>query len=507
MGVIRTADTARGDKARVGFAERLDALTPEKRALLSDALRKRRSAGIPRRRDIGPAPLSFSQQRIWFLDQWDPGAPTWNGARAMRMLGELDVDALQAAFEGVVERHESLRTVFPGEGREPRQVVLEDWAVRVPVVDLGDLPPDERERELPRLLREEARRTFDLRTDVTLRPTLFRLGSREHVLMIALHHISFDASSDPVLNREVAELYGAFRAGRPPRLPELPIQYADFAAWQRTRLQGEVLDDLVTYWRAQLAGVPARLRLPTDRARPAVQRHEGSHHYVSFDPALGRTLGELARAEGATIFMAFLAAFDTLLYRFTGQEDILVGSPIANRNHRELEGLIGFFSNTLVLRNRLGGNPSFRELLRRVRENAVGAYAHQELPFEKLVETLRVPRDPSYNPLFQVNFRAQAANAETLQLPGLTATPIAVDLSFSRFDLALELQVAKDALTGYFEYDVALLDLATIERLAADFAALLRELVRAPDAPILALGGARSSGRAKTAGRIPRGTH
>lgn len=495
------------------LSQRLESLTPEQRALLKAALRKRTGAapdGIPRRGEPGPAPLSFSQQRMWFLDQWEPGAPAHNGARALRLVGEgLDVDALRKALTTVVERHEILRTIYIVEGREPRQVALEEWSLELPVVDLQGLAPAERELELARLLREKSRLSFDLRADLMLRPTVFRLGSDEHVLLLAAHHIAFDAGSDRALNRELVELYDAYCGGRAHQLPELPIQYADFAVWQRERLQGELFDNLVTYWRAQLEDAPTRLRLPTDRARPPVQQHVGSHHYISFDGQLGKAIADLSRREGVTAFMALLAAFDVLLYRFTGQDDILVGSPIAGRNHVELEELIGFFTNTLVLRSRVGGNPSFRELLQRVRESALGAYAHQDLPFEKLVETLRVPRDPSFNPIFQVNFRAHATRPEVLALPGLTTTPIAVDLGFSRFDLALELQIDDDAVSGYFEYDEDLFDLATVEALAGDLELLLNRIALDPDLPILTLassGGRSATAHPKGSGRIPRST-
>lgn len=495
-----------------GLSQRIDSLTPEKRALLKETLRKRGAASgsIPRRRESGSAPLSFSQQRMWFLDQWEPGSPAHNGARALRLMGDgLDVDALRRALTVVFERHEILRTVYVVEGREPKQVALQEWSLALPVVDLQGVASAEREVELARLLRKESRRPFDLGTDLMLRPILFRLGPSEHVLLLAAHHIAFDGASDRVFNRELAELYDAYRTGRPVDLPKLPIQYADFAAWQRERLQGKVLDELITYWRAQLEGSPIRLRLPTDRVRPPVQQHRGSHHYLSFDGELGSALAELSRREGATVFMALLAAFDVLLYRFTGQDDIVVGAPIANRNHVQLEGLIGFFTNTLVLRNRVGGNPSFRELLKRVRESALGAYAHQDLPFEKLVESLQVPRDPSFNPVFQVNFRAHAARPDLLELPGLTTTPIAVDLGFSRFDLALELQIEATAVSGYFEYDEDLFDVATVEALVCDLEQILQRVTLDPDTPILTLASGSARGGAglsrNTGRRIPRG--
>ena len=325
--------------------------------------------------------------------------------------------------------------------------------------------------------------------------------------MLAIHHIAFDASSDRVLNRELGELYDAHVAGRAPDLPELPIHYADFSVWQRERLQGSVLEDLVSYWRGALADAPERLRLPTDRARASVQRHRGVHRHVSFDRGLGAAVTELARRQGVTPFMTLLAAFDTFLYGLTGQEDIVVGSPVAGRNHVEIEGLIGFFTNTLVLRNRLIGNPTFQELLVRVRTSTAEALAHQDLPFEKLVESLRVRRDPSFNPLFQVNFRAQTQPRELLQLSGLqTIGAVPVDIGFSRFDLALELQIDGSELNGYFEYDEELFDAATIDELAASFKELVGRIVAAPESPVLALI-PHQARRPATRSPIPRTPH
>ncbi len=490
------------------LARRVGSLSPRELAELREALRRRASStGIPRRTGGGPAPLSFSQQRMWFLDQWEPGSPTNNGARALRLEGDLDTDALARGLSAVVERHEILRTRYTVEEREPVQAPIEDWSLELPVVDLAGVAADSRDAELARLLREASRRGFDLGADLMLRPTLFRLSPTEHVLLLSLHHIAFDAASDRVFNRELAELYRAFVEGRTPQLPELPIQYADYAVWQRQRLQGPVLEKLLSYWKGALADAPERLRLPTDHARPAVQGHRGEHRYVSFDGALGADIAALARQEGVTVFILLLAAFNTLLYRFTGQEDILVGSPFAGRNETELEGLIGFFTNTLVLRNRLAGNPTFRELLTRVRESTVGALAHQDMPFEKLVESLQVRRDPSFNPLFQVNFRANAQERQLLQLPGVrTAGSIDIDIGFSRFDLALELQIEGGELGGYFEYDEDLFDAATIDSLAADFEQLVRKVVVSPETPILALV-PRRAGAGQKRSPIPRTSH
>ncbi len=465
-----------------------EALSPAKRALLERALlRRRETAGaeleIRRRALPGPAPLSFAQQRMWFLEQWEPGSPTFNGARALRLRGAIDVAALERSLRSVIERHESLRTVVVP-GAEPLQMALEEWSFELAVVP-G--PNASGTGELGVLLRELARKAFDLTADLMLRATLVPLAAEDHVLLLVMHHIAADAHSDGVLFAELAECYEAARDGRAPRLAELPIQYADYAVWQRERLQGDLLEELRSYWARTLEGAPELLRLPTDRPRLAVQRHEGSHHSFVLDRRLADDLLALGQEEGATLFITMLGAFATLLYRLSGEEDIVIGSPIANRNNLELQGLIGFFTNTLALRTRLGGNPSFREVLRRARSGALGAYAHQDLPFEKVVETVAPKRDPGHNPLFQVNFRAQASERPTLKLAGVEIEPIAVDIGFSRFDLALELELGVEALAGYFEYDRDLFDTASIFGFEESLRALLTQVVERPDAPILAL--------------------
>ena len=424
---------------------------------------------------------------MWFLQQWDPAAPTFNGCRAVRLRGELDPDALRRALVLLVERHDTLRTVFVMNSREPLQVALETWSLDIPFVDLVEAGPGEREETLRRLLREQSRQPFDLARDVTLRATLFRLGPDEHVLLLRLHHIAADGFSDGALNADLAAAYEAYRAGREPDLPGLPIRYADFALWERERLTGDRLDGLLAYWVRQLEGAPPLLRLPTDRPRPDVQRHEGSHLPLTLDARLGEALAELGRAEGATFFMAALAAFATLLYRVSGEDDVVVGSPIANRTAGELRSLVGFFCNTVALRLRLVGNPTFREVVGRSREAVLGAVAHQELPFEKVVEALRLPRDASRNPLFQVNLRAEAGPRSVLRLVGLESEPVEVDIGYSRFDLALELQAEPGVLGGYVEYDRDLFDAATVDGIAGDFEALLEQVVADPDTPVLAL--------------------
>jgi non-ribosomal peptide synthetase component F len=286
---------------------------------------------------------------------------------------------------------------------------------------------------------------------------------------------------------ELAELYAALVRGAEPELAELPLQYADFAVWQRSHLVGPRLEELVEYWRDELSGAPHLLHLPLDGPRQSPQRHDGRHHPVSIGGGLAPAVVAFGRAAGATPYMTLLAAFGVLLYRITGQDDVVVGSPIANRVRPELERLVGFFSNTVALRLRLSGNPSFREVVQRTRATSVEAYAHQELPFERVVEELQVPRDARYNPIFQVNFRAQAEERRPLELLGLESTPVSIDIGFSRFDLALELQLERDRVSGYIEYDLDLFEESTVAALAGDIEGTLGQLVREPDRSILEL--------------------
>ena len=352
------------------------------------------SAGPSRRDRSRPAPLSFSQLRLWFLQQWEPEAPTFNAVRALRLHGALDVDALQRALGTLVERHEALRTVFrAARGGEPYQLVLDPPGLDLPLVDLSAHPPHERDEHLQRQLRELSRQPFDLTTDLMLRTTLFRLGEQEHVLMLRMHHIAGDAASMAVMYSELGPLYEADRSGRPHGLPDPPIQFGDFAVWQRERLQGPFLSELMQYWVGRLEAAPPLLALPTDRPRREVQRHDGAHRHFSLPDTISAGIDSLAREERATMYMVTLAAFVTFLYRLSGQDDIVVGSPMANRTHAELTRLVGFVTNTVALRVRLDGNPSFREILRRTREVAVGAYTHQEMPFEQVVTALI--RDPA----------------------------------------------------------------------------------------------------------------
>jgi amino acid adenylation domain-containing protein len=474
------------------LADRIAALSPDARArleayLLQDTVGKTAGRGIPRVSTSPPHPLSFAQQRLWFLEQLEPESPLYNVHAAFRVQGALDVAALQTALDQVVARHEALRTTFAAPDGQPVQVVGPPRPVALAVVDLTTQPAAEREAACQRCLAAEIRRPFDLTRDLLLRALLVRLGAAEHVLLVAKHHIASDGWSTGVLWRELGLLYAAAAAGRPPALPALPIQYADYAVWQRQWLQGDVLAAQLAYWRARLAGAPASLELPTDRPRPAAQTIRGGHRTRTLPPALRAALEALGRQAGATLFMTLLAAFQTLLARYTGQEEIVVGSPIAGRTRVETEGLIGFFVNTLVLRTDLAGNPPFRELLGRVREGCLGAYAHQELPFEKLVEELQPARSLSQSPLFQVMFILQNAPRTPLALPGLTLTPFRIESGTAKFELSLAVTATEAGLETAAEYNADLFDAATIDRLLGHYQTLLEGIVAAPDRPIGAL--------------------
>jgi amino acid adenylation domain-containing protein len=398
---------------------------------------------------------------------------------------------LAQTLQEVVRRHEALRTTFIAAEGRPVQVIGPARPFALPVVDLGAPPGAEREAEALALAGQEARRPFDLAGGPLLRAALLRLGADEHVLLVTLHHIVADGWSLGVLVREVAALYEAFARGRPAPLPELPIQYADFAHWQRQWLRGEVLEAQLAYWKRQLAGPPAALGLPTDRPRPAVQSYRGARHAFGLPGPLSEALRGLSRREGATPFMTLLAALQALLGRYTGQADVSVGSPVANRNRAETEGLIGFFVNTLVLRTDLSGNPTFRELLGRVRAVALGAYAHQDLPFEQLVGALQPERDLSRSPLFQVLFVLQNAPLPALRLGQLTLSPVEVEGGTAKFDLTLSLMDTGQGLEGALEYNTDLFDAATVARMAEHFQTLLAGIAadagqRLADLPLLA---------------------
>ncbi len=426
----------------------------------------------------GNLPLSFAQQRLWFLDQLEEGSATYNISVALRLIGSLDVTALDMAVQEIVRRHEVLRTSFVMIDGTAVSAMAPTFSVTVPIVDLQMLP--EQSHEVRRLASIEEQRPFDLASGTLLRVTLLRLAEESHVLLVTMHHIVSDGWSIGIFIREMAALYEAFSQGKLSPLPELTIQYADFAHWQRQWLSREVLEVQLNYWRKQLAVFPPLLELPTDKTRPPVQTFQGDIEYFQIDRALTQKLQTLSQKSGATLFMTLLAAFATLLGRYSNQEDILVGSPIANRNRRETESLIGFFVNSLVLRADLQGNPTFQQLLSRVRQVAIDAYAHQDLPFEQLVEALQPERSLSYSPLFQVMFVLHNTPMGKLELPGLTLTPLKNQSATAKFDLTLVIEETEEGLNGEWEYNTDLFDAATIARMAGHFQNLLQEIVANP---------------------------
>jgi amino acid adenylation domain-containing protein len=448
--------------------------------------------------------LSFQQQSLLFFDTLEPDNAIYNAALAVTVSGELDQAALQEALVEVFRRHEALRTVLFWDQSSARQTPLESFDFELPTVDLSGLPAAERQTELEQRLRQVALQPFDLSRDLMLRAVLFRLEPTEHVLLFAPHHVAFDAWAVEVLYRDLSELYRASRDRSSPELPALPMQYRDFARRQRERLQGGRLERELDFWRAQLAGAPTELRLPTDMRRPPLQTFAGATHTAELGPELAGEVRRLCQSEQVTPYMLLLAAFATLLYRRSGQDDILLGGPMANRDDPDLEHLIGFFANTIVVRVRLAGNPRFRDLLSGVRESVLESYEHQEVPLELVVDAVRPARDPSRNPLFQVNFRVRIGPPPVLDLAPARTHSVPVDLGLARFDLALELHLLDDRLTAEFNYNTALFRSETIEGLAADFEALLRESLADPERRLLSLSLPESGATASEESPAPR---
>ncbi|MBW8876934.1 MAG: amino acid adenylation domain-containing protein [Acidobacteria bacterium] len=490
------------------ISARLAGLSPRRRELLLRQLAAKQAPGpadrIPRQprdpQEAGRFPLSFSQLREWILEQLSPGTPAYNMPGGARVLGALDLDALRRAVGEIVRRHESLRTTFQpplqASSGEPVQVVAPEASVAsvnmndLPLLDLSALPPEVREAEAGRLIAVERRLPFDLGRGPLLRFFVLRLGPEDHLAPFSMHHIVSDGWSIGLFFAELVALYEAFSTGLPSPLPELPIQYADFAVWQRERLRGELMAEQVGYWRGQLAGSPPLLPLPTDRPRPPVQRLRGAGEPFALPAELARAARTLAQREGASLFMVLLAAFQALLARWTGEDDVPVGTFTGNRGRAELEKLIGFFINTLVLRTRLEDAPGFDSLVARVRDVTLGAFAHQEVPFEKLLEELRLDRNLSHTPLFQVLFVLQNFPLQAVELSGVRLAPLGGGgpkggtKEHVNFDLELILAEAGDEVQGVTGYNAELFDAGTIERLNRHLAALLAAAVREPQRPM-----------------------
>jgi amino acid adenylation domain-containing protein/FkbH-like protein len=432
-----------------------------------------RATVIPQRSRAESVALGFAQQRLWFLDQLHPESPLYNYPIALHLKGRLNREALQYSLNSILARHEVLRTRFVCREGNPVQIIDPPLSVELPLVDLTQIPKAAREIEAQRLAAIEAKRPFQLAKDSMMRTLLLELEPEEHLLVVTMHHIATDAWSMGIFFHELAAWYEARIAGHTPVMTELPVQYADFAIWQREWLQGEVLENQVAYWKKQLAGATGFLDLPTDRPRPVVQNFRGARQTQQLPGKLTEALKRFSRQEGATPFMTYLAAFKVLLHRYSKQSDILVGCPIAGRTIVETEKLIGFFVNTLVFRTDLSGDPTFKEVLGRVREVAFGAFAHQELPFDKLVEELHPERTTSQVPLIQVMFVFQNAPAQSFNLSGLTLEPVEVSNETAKFDLTLFLEERTQGLTAIWEYNLDLFNEATIKRICGHFVNLL----------------------------------
>ncbi|HEU5383401.1 MAG TPA: amino acid adenylation domain-containing protein [Ktedonobacteraceae bacterium] len=427
-------------------------------------------------------PLSFEQQRLWFFHQLEPHLSLYNVPISHRINGKLDIAALQQSLDEIVDRHEALRTTFAMVDGEPVQVIHDTLHVELPVTNIQALPPLEREAEILRRVEEEALLPFDLAGGPLMRAQILQAGSEEYIFLLTMHHIVFDDWSAGIFYKELQALYSACKGGGGSLLAELPIQYADYAVWQR-EWQEKIFDTQLHYWKQQLAGVPAVLELPTDHPRPPVQSYQGALYFFTLPEKLSQAIGVLSRQEESTLFMTLLAAFQVLLARYAGNSDIVVGSPIVNRNRVEVEEVIGFFVNMLALRSDLVGNPTFREMLGRVRKVVIDAYAHVDLPFDKLVDALQTRRDPSYAPLFQVMFALQNVSSVNLKLSGLNVIPINKTSKTAKYDLSLIMSAGKE-LTGVIEYSTDLFEEETIIRLVAHFQTLLEGIVASPNLPL-----------------------
>jgi NRPS condensation-like uncharacterized protein len=434
-----------------------------------------------------PLPLSFAQQRLWFLHQLEPDSNAYAIAGAVHLQGLLHIAALERSLNEIIRRHEILRTLFREYDKQITQNIIPAVLITLPCIDLQRCSASEQTIEVQRLFSAEAEYPFDLQHVPLIRGRLLHLGKQEYTLLLTVHHIAFDGWSLGIFLRELASLYEAFSQDKPSPLPELPIQYADYAQWQHRWLRGERLEQLIDYWRTFLAGTPTSLTLPTDRPHSPGDNSAGATYTFSLLDLPAEGLHRLAQQEGVTLFMLLLAAFQVMLYRWSGQEDFVVGTDIANRTQANTEGLIGFFVNLLALRARVSGNLSFQSYLQQVREHVLAAYVHQALPFEKLIETLHIPRTENQVPLVQVLFVLQNTPETRLELPDLTLEVNAVPIAQAKFDLAVFLEEQTQGLTGTITYRTALFEEKTIQRLVGWFATLLAGIIEHPQTSIDAL--------------------
>ncbi|MEM8531243.1 MAG: condensation domain-containing protein, partial [Chloroflexota bacterium] len=462
---------------------RLSELSKKKQELLKILLeekKKQQSANqhtIPLRPQNESVPLSFVQQRLWFLCKLDPANVAYNVPAGVRLIGHIDIAMLEQSVNEVIRRHESLRTTFIEIDGQPIQNILPHLTITLECDDLSMLSEQDREHTVQHRATQEVQKPFNLEQGPLLRLLLLRTAEDQHVVLLIIHQIISDVWSIRVFIRELLVIYQAFLAEHPSSLAALPIQYADFAHWQRRWMQGEILEVQLDYWRRHLADAPKFLELPPDRPRPPVQSFWGAKYYTKLDQELTESLKALSREEGVSLFMTMLAAFKVLLYRYTNSEQVVVATPIANRTKPELEGMIGFLVNSLVLNTNMHGNPTFRDLLQRVRSTTLGAFAHQDIPFERLVMEMQNERDMSRNPLYQVMFIFQNLPDAPLETPRLTMQPIPIETGTTQCDLTLDFMERDGILTGWFDYDSALFDVETIIRLEHQYQAILYSIV------------------------------
>ncbi|AFZ23806.1 non-ribosomal peptide synthase [Cylindrospermum stagnale PCC 7417] len=473
------------------ISQRIAALSPEQRALFELRLKKKslnyvKTQSIPKRKDPNFLPLSFHQQVLWFLHQLDPDSPVYNIPVAILLEGVVNVKALEQSLNQIRQRHEVLQTHFLMVEGQPVQEKVADLTLELPVIDLHELPESNRQQLVQELAKQEAQRPFDISQEALLRVKLLRLCETQYVMLFTMHHIVSDAWSRGVIIRELAALYTAICCGQPSPLPELPIQYADFVAWQREWLQGEVLESQLSYWKKQLGDKLPVINLPTDKPRPDIQTFRGAKRSLILPESLNEQLRTLSQQQGVTLFTTLLAGFYILLNWYTGQEDIVVGTDVANRNYAEIEGLIGFFINQLVLRTNLSGNPTFQEFLIQVREVALGAYDHQHLPFQKLVEALNPERDLSRAPLFQVKFVLQNFPMQSLEFSDLKVTFLDdIDNGTASLDLYLAIVETNQSITAILQYNTDLFTSSNIDRFLLNFETILKTVVIQPESKLI----------------------
>lgn len=466
---------------------RIAALSPEQRALFELRLKQKglnyaKNKSIPRRKDADSLPLSFNQEMLWFLHQLAPESPVYNVPVAILLEGQLNVKALKQSLNQIRQRHEVLQTTFQMVEGQPVQEKVADLTLDLPIIDLQEFAESKQQELVQELAKQEGQCPFDISQEPLLRVKLLRLSETKYVMLFTMHHIVSDAWSRGVIIRELAALYTAICSGQPPTLPELPIQYADFAAWQREWLQGEVLESQLSYWKKQLAGQLPVINLPTDKPRPEVQTFQGARRSLILPESVTKELKSFSQKQEVTLFTTLLSGFYILINWYTQQEDIVVGTDVANRNFSEIEGLIGFFVNQLVLRINLSGNPTFQEFLMQVKEMTLGAYSHQYLPFEKLVEALNPDRDLSRAPLFQVKFALQSFPIQSLEFSDLKVSFLDdIDNGTSSLDLYLAIVETNDKITAILQYNTDLFTASSIDKLLTNFETVLNTIVSQPE--------------------------